>query len=748
MYIEEIKIDSFGNLSNFDLNFREGINIIEGENESGKSTVCAFIEFIFYGFANKSEKEHRLSWDCGAASGSLVLLQGGNRYRVDRTAGKKGGRGDEIFIVDMQTGTLCFEGQQPCDVFIGVPYDVFVKTAFVAQADGGSFETRSLGESLENIMFSADESVNTKKVLKKLDDMRITLLYKNKKGGRIYDLEQEKSELALRFDRAVSVNSELLIKEAALLDARKKYEENTKKREELSLRLERYETARIVGMFDKEDELEKKLMDLHKADNAREESYSHNGFLPNGEYIAKVRVVKTRLDEIEKEIAEADEKMARLQGDMQTAEEKSREFAGAEELIAEAGGRIGVLQKFASTSSRRKMVLFSGLLMAVIGAVLAVFFAGIIRIAATSFAVLGVAMAVCGFSRGLFEGRYLKKYGAENEEQLEKILASAVNSREKKEKIEEEIAEFVNTVAAKSGERREISARLADMVKKWGKNGFSELESAYNEMTAESAACEAERIRTRDMLAMLSGNLAGYSEGVEREKLAAFGGAPEGEENITELKREYDFLTKACQSLTEKIHLLDKELVSLSVTAEHPTKIYGAIKEREAEIAELRSRHDALVLAYSKLEEASESLRDSIAPFLSSSAGEFMDTLTDGRYSRVGVSKNLELEYEAPVGGGVRNRAVDFMSMGTRDLVYISLRLALMKLVFRESEPPAVFDESFARLDDTRLSHALNLLANTAEDGRQIFIFTSKKREGELLAGRANFIKMPNFNQQ
>lgn len=49
MIITEIQIDSFGGLCGKHLYLKEGVNIIYGNKESGKSTVSDFIRFIFYG---------------------------------------------------------------------------------------------------------------------------------------------------------------------------------------------------------------------------------------------------------------------------------------------------------------------------------------------------------------------------------------------------------------------------------------------------------------------------------------------------------------------------------------------------------------------------------------------------------------------------------------------------------------------------------------------------------------------------
>ena len=51
--IEKIEITSFGKLKNTVVDLAGGINILCAPNESGKSTLAAFIKFVFYGFAGQ-----------------------------------------------------------------------------------------------------------------------------------------------------------------------------------------------------------------------------------------------------------------------------------------------------------------------------------------------------------------------------------------------------------------------------------------------------------------------------------------------------------------------------------------------------------------------------------------------------------------------------------------------------------------------------------------------------------------------
>ena len=58
MQIKNIQVNNFGKLQNKKLELKSGINVIYGENESGKSTLLDFITSMFYGInKNKNGKE-------------------------------------------------------------------------------------------------------------------------------------------------------------------------------------------------------------------------------------------------------------------------------------------------------------------------------------------------------------------------------------------------------------------------------------------------------------------------------------------------------------------------------------------------------------------------------------------------------------------------------------------------------------------------------------------------------------------
>ena len=96
MNINKIKINSYGKLKNKEINLENNLNIIYGENESGKSTVLNFILNIFYG-ASKNKNGKEISdfekykpWDTDEFSGKLSYeLDNKNKYEIFREFNKK-----------------------------------------------------------------------------------------------------------------------------------------------------------------------------------------------------------------------------------------------------------------------------------------------------------------------------------------------------------------------------------------------------------------------------------------------------------------------------------------------------------------------------------------------------------------------------------------------------------------------------------------------------------------------------------
>ena len=181
MIIRKINITSFGALSGFCAELSDGLNVISGANESGKSTILAFIRFVLYGLPSRRSEEgvleydRALSWLDGRAEGSIEIECEKGAYRIERRgirADNRDGYSEKCQIIDLSTGSVAFKGEVPGQVFLGVPSGVWDSTSSVKQQALSSLSGSEIGSSIENILFSADEAIYTERALTRLNAAR------------------------------------------------------------------------------------------------------------------------------------------------------------------------------------------------------------------------------------------------------------------------------------------------------------------------------------------------------------------------------------------------------------------------------------------------------------------------------------------------------------------------------------------------------------------------------------------------
>ncbi|MBR6920912.1 MAG: AAA family ATPase, partial [Clostridia bacterium] len=243
MIIKKLNIISFGMISDKQIEFGENLNVIEGNNETGKSTIGAFIRFIFYGL-DKAGRDKYIGWGNTGCSGTLTLNSDGEDYRIEREL-NSGRTKDRITIVN-SNGEIMRTDKAPWELFIGVPENVFLNTAFTGDI-GSAVGGQGLPEAIENIVFSADEAVSTKKALKRIDDGRIALLYKNKKGGRIHELENQVSELEVRLAAAKSAAEHIFSLDDSIRTKKARLNANKEKIALITKQLEDYDTYKRIN---------------------------------------------------------------------------------------------------------------------------------------------------------------------------------------------------------------------------------------------------------------------------------------------------------------------------------------------------------------------------------------------------------------------------------------------------------------------------------------------------------------------
>ncbi len=706
MYIESLQITSFAGISGYELSLVDGVNIVRGDNEAGKSTLAEFIRYVFYGFSGKSDRERYLGFSSNAVAGSIVICDGDKKYRIERrTAGTK----DTVQIYDLENGSTCYEGKVPGEVFFGMPSGLFSSTAFVGQTGGSRINGKDTSELLDNLLFAADEGVNVKKALKRLDDERITLLYKNKKGGRIFELENKLSELDTRAEKARNDGKELLTIENKLKDNESKLESDRIIRDKFALNIEDYKLSKSRESKERLRQLEEDYQNATDALLAHKNAYTRKNFFPDAAYLQSLRDCASEVAKCDERIDAVERRLENLNRAMETDRiEREKALYENNEQKKKAMTKRGVTAALGVVSL---------ILLIVCAALTAWMFISGNKGAGTMLGI--VAVACLSGMIGAFS--LVKKLSDEIKKLETEALFHDDGYQAKLDIIRDDLDDAKR-------ERVKFSKALNDLCSRWdikfSRAILTELLEVIN--TANKLETEAEHAR-----------IAYVQMKSEAEERRPYEPIDDGRELNVPENFDYRDADRKLKLAEESIrlkdgikHNLELRRAELSVTSEHPYDVDELIKSTREEKTVLGERLDALSLAYSMIETASDNMRRSVSPRLSRGASEKMAMLTGGKYDEIGVDGEFSLTFRPISGEGRVTKGEGFMSAGTSDITYVSLRLSLSELISGGKQIPTVFDESFSRLDDTRLSNMLKLLSG--EKG-QVIVLTSNGREVELL---------------
>ncbi len=135
-------------------------------------------------------------------------------------------------------------------------------------------------------------------------------------------------------------------------------------------------------------------------------------------------------------------------------------------------------------------------------------------------------------------------------------------------------------------------------------------------------------------------------------------------------------------------------------------------------------------IARSTLEQAKQTYMEThVAEAVKRTAAHF-SFLTGNRYQMIHIDPSTEALT-------VEDRdhiqySVGELSKGTRDQLYISLRLAMSEQIQEKTPYPFLFDDSFVHFDQNRTERMIQLIGHLANE-EQVFVFTCKEEIAELI---------------
>ena len=251
MKIDKLKINSYGRIENKDIELKQGINIIKGYNEAGKSTLLSFINSILYGIDKKkqnsyiSEFDRYMPWISDDFSGSVKYTLDNNlKYEVFRNFKKKNpviydeNKNDiSKLFKSTKNGIDFLEEQTGIDKVTfqnsGISYQKLVVL--------DEKEKSQMVQKMTNLVSTGEENISYNNLLKKLSNRQIeeigtsrtkkrpindieeALLKLEKEKQEIYNTREKKNKIILDRKEVQNEFSEIDIKREFINEVKEYY---------------------------------------------------------------------------------------------------------------------------------------------------------------------------------------------------------------------------------------------------------------------------------------------------------------------------------------------------------------------------------------------------------------------------------------------------------------------------------------------------------------------------------------------
>lgn len=183
MKIKGIKINGFGKLVDKEYDFKDSINLIQGKNESGKSTIMGFLNSIFFGLQKTRRKDivsddvKYTPWNSSEFSGFINYeLDNSETYTIFRDFNNKkvsvlDSKNQDItkkYSVDKDMGSNFMEEQT------GIDRTAFTFSSYTMQNSVvlNSTDKSQMVQKLSNLISTGEDNVSYKKLREKIQDKR------------------------------------------------------------------------------------------------------------------------------------------------------------------------------------------------------------------------------------------------------------------------------------------------------------------------------------------------------------------------------------------------------------------------------------------------------------------------------------------------------------------------------------------------------------------------------------------------
>lgn len=700
MKINNIKINAYGNIENKDIDLKDGINVIYGENESGKSTLLSYITNILYGISRTkdgkelSDFDKYKPWNSEDFSGKIgYTLDNGEKYEIVRKFNTKkpkiyNSNLEEIsdsFDMDKKDGSKFFIKQT------GVDKQMYLSTVVSMQQEVRLDEKNQniLVQKIANLAGTGEDNISYKKAMEKLQEKIRDEIGTNKTSQKPINIAQ---------DELTKIQTELQKLEPY---TNKKYDLEKEKdaiKEEIQQIEEQIKVVEELKKINSSEIEQEQRINILKGNESQNNQRLENLQIEKAKYETNKNDTILKLEKLEKQKQIKEQKLKDLENKQNEQITQSNLKNQNAEFPSKANKNIGLI------------IVMVILLIAILVSTIALHN----NILTAIFTVLEVAILA-----GLIIKKSKQK--KENKQIEEKRIAQQKENEEKIAQIEKEKSEIIDQIAKIEEQIKIVTEEKNEALSQesMAKGQILLLEKNNEVIYAELAELQSNiekklNLKEQELKEQYKNKI---NENILNELLDS--------PNIKQLGIELESKLNELKIKSKAIEIEENtiiphldNMVVLKEKEELYTENYKKLKEKE----------NIINFAMQNLTQAYEEMKTTITPKFTQSLSSSISKITKNKYNKVTINNENAMIIENDKGEYIE---ADKLSTGTIDQLYFSLRLSMIDDLTKE-KLPVILDETFAYFDNNRLEQALKYLSE--ELGKhQALIFTCSNREIETL---------------
>ncbi len=339
-------------------------------------------------------------------------------------------------------------------------------------------------------------------------------------------------------------------------------------------------------------------------------------------------------------------------------------------------------------------------------------------------------------------GEKLEGFGCGTIDELKALHMDIKTSRKSIEEKELDVEDASDKAAEAGKHAEEHTAEFLNLISRYRKSSvFGEGLYAFAELKKEIEGVNSLKLKVESQTELLGEELGGRTSGDLEEETGRIrdiilksnsGVIPEKltEESALELKSNSEKLIEEEKRITSELIKVESDIRNRYRDKRNVSQVEDDIDKLKQDIALDDEYYSVLETAKDVLKEASDEVRQSFGPILNSRTADIFGRLTGGKYKNVMITRNFDINVQDVNTSQMREWK--YLSSGTIDQAYLSLRLAVSDLLNSSAEElPVLLDDVLVQYDDDRAKKGLEFIAdysNSGEKSPQVILFTCHNR--------------------